>query len=275
MCHRAGWLAGWLAAREMLDWCVLDSSTLTPVRSHQRSHHSHTSVRSLAKLGYRPSPATLELFAGASARLLGQASAQDLSLLAYSFAVLGFKPSEAWWAAYWGASCSSMDQASSQALANSFWALGRLKKVCEEGGGGLLVRCDARHVCPWWQPASSTTTTLGTHCPAPACCAVSPATHNHAGAAAPVAAALPGLHGRLSARVLTPGAQQRAVGCCPPAAAAAARQLAGQPAGSPVSGAFAWMGACTLRHCVALSRSSNSNRPDWLLLLFCPRSGDA
>ena len=56
-------------------------------------------------------------------------SAQDLSLTAYSFALLGYMPPEAWWARFWASSKARMGQASSQALANMFWALGRLRKV--------------------------------------------------------------------------------------------------------------------------------------------------
>lgn len=90
--------------------------------------------RSLAKLSYRPPASSLQQLADASLVLLRSASAQDLSLTAYSFAVLGFKPPEGWWAGFWAASGPKMDQASCQGLANMFWAHGRLRKV------GLLLR---------------------------------------------------------------------------------------------------------------------------------------
>jgi hypothetical protein len=64
-------------------------------------------------------------------------SAQDLSLTAYSFALLGYLPPESWWARFWASSKARMGQASSQALANMFWALGRLRKV---GQGEKVTR---------------------------------------------------------------------------------------------------------------------------------------
>lgn len=86
-------------------------------------------ARSLAKLGYCPPRDSLAQLISASQALLPRSTPQDMALAAYSFAVLGVTPPEAWWVLFWGASGRTMDQASSQALANMFWAHGRLRKV--------------------------------------------------------------------------------------------------------------------------------------------------
>lgn len=67
--------------------------------------------------------------AAASLSHLHRASAQDLALLAYSFAALGMRPPEAWWARFWPACCARLGETSSQGLANTLWALARLKRV--------------------------------------------------------------------------------------------------------------------------------------------------
>lgn len=96
---------------------------------HPHPHPPKIPHRSLAKLSYRPSASSLQQLADASLALLRSASAQDLSLTAYSFAVLGYKPPEGWWVGFWAVSGPKMDQASCQGLANMFWAHGRLRKV--------------------------------------------------------------------------------------------------------------------------------------------------
>jgi hypothetical protein len=120
--------------------------------------------RSLAKLRYRPPASSLQQLCESSLALMtspphltktpshsshppshlsrtqshfstaSSCSAQDLSLTAYSFALLGYMPPDAWWSRFWASSRARMGQASSQALANMFWALGRLRKVGETGG---------------------------------------------------------------------------------------------------------------------------------------------
>lgn len=49
--------------------------------------------------------------------------------MVYSFAVLEVRLPESWWNKFWAASGNSMDEASSQALANTFYALGKLRRV--------------------------------------------------------------------------------------------------------------------------------------------------
>lgn len=216
---------------------------LTPRRARA---HAFWHRRSLAKLGYRPPRAALGVLTEGSRALLPSASAQDLSLLVYSFAVLGFTPGEAWWAAYWGAAVGGMDGASSQALANSFWALARLRQVCCLGA----VRRVCRGACASATlPCSCSTHSTRAHthtCADPTphthACTHNPNhnhthPHNRTAAAAPVAAVLPGLHGRGPASGHSAGTEQRAVGGGAPAAAGPAGQLAGQRARAHLPGA--------------------------------------
>lgn len=85
--------------------------------------------RTLARLGYCPPKDSIKVLIPASLNQLQRGSAQDLSLIVYSFAVLQVKLPDTWWNRYWAVSVDKMEQAGSQALANTFYALGKQKRV--------------------------------------------------------------------------------------------------------------------------------------------------
>ena len=49
--------------------------------------------------------------------------------MVYSFAVLEVKLPEQWWSRYWSVSVDKLEEAGSQALANTFYALGKHRRV--------------------------------------------------------------------------------------------------------------------------------------------------